>query len=188
MEAEKTDSEALRNGAPALRRWNGVGWCITAYMALSSLALWAAILRGELSGLLDDPMEPLSPFLIVCPLGAPICFSQFFGRAAGILIGCLPLLGWCLLRRGFRSGRTLLIFILGLTLTVSPLSLLFCMIDVTENGHWPALFMLVTQILLPILVLNAITVVAPAIPDPPAEASASDAPSKTEDVSPELPG
>ncbi len=163
MDAETIDHGQKTNGTSGrVRLWDRIGLCLTVYTALSSAVLIAAAFAGNLSGLLDDPME-MHPLLIVCPAGFLVILNLFIGH--GILsmtMACLPLIGWLMLRKGSRGGRRLVVVFMGLSLGVAAVSfLVFC---ATQNGRPWMLLLFLPRFAVPVLVLNAVSEVAPAVP------------------------
>ena len=161
MDAETTDcGQKTDVTSDQVRLWDRIGLGLTVYTALSSAALIVAVFAGKLSGLLDDPME-MHPLLILCPADLLVILFSFFGN--GILsmtLTCLPILGWLMLRKGSQGGRRLVVVFMGLSLAVAVLSLLlFC--APPAKPLW-MLFLYLPRFAVPALVLNAVTVVAPA--------------------------
>ena len=161
MDAETTDcGQKTDVTSDQVRLWDRIGLGLTVYTALSSAALIVAVFAGKRSGLLDDPME-MHPLLILCPADLLVILFSFFGN--GILsmtLTCLPILGWLMLRKGSRGGRRLVVVFMGLSLAVAVLSLLlFC--APPAKPLW-MLFLYLPRFAVPALVLNAVTVVAPA--------------------------
>ena len=161
MDTETADQGQKTDGTSArVRLWDRVGLGLTVYTAVSAMVLIFACLSGKLSDLLDEPME-MHPLLILCPAGLLVLFTLFIGR--GILsmtLSCLPLLGWLMLRKGSRGGRRLVVVFMGLSLGAGVISLLlFC--APPAKPLWMLLLFL-PRFAVPVLLLNAVTVVAPA--------------------------
>ena len=163
MDTETTDHGQETDGTSArVRLWDRIGLGLTACTAVSAAALIIAVFAGKLSGLLDDPVQ-MHPLLILCPAGLLVILFFFIGY--GILsmtLSCLPLLGWLMLRKGSRGGRRLVVVFMGLSLGVAAISfLVFC--APPAKPLWMLLLYL-PRFAVPLLVLNAATVVAPAVP------------------------
>lgn len=150
------DSE---HAAPDRKRvWNWIGLAMTAYTALSGLVLWFSIMRGDLSGILEDFLLAMTPVLAVCPISVPICLSVFIGPVISWMAALLPLAGWLLLRKGSGAGRVLVI----LVMSISLLSAGVLFMVGSAAGSLTALLLCLPKVVVPILTFNAMTVVAPA--------------------------
>ena len=172
----KREARNMKGERPNRKRvWNWIGLAMTAYTALSGIVLWFSILRGDLSGILEDYLLAMTPVLAVCPISVPICLSVFIAPAISWIVALLPLVGWLLLRKGSGAGRVLVI----LVMSISLLSAGVLFMVGSAAGILRALALCLPKAVVPILTFNAMTVVAPAASS--AEASAAE-PTPAEDA------
>lgn len=155
----KREARNMKGERPNRKRvWNWIGLAMTAYTALSGIVLWFSIMRGDLSGILEDYLLAMTPVLAVCPISVPICLSVFIAPAISWIVALLPLVGWLLLRKGSRAGKCLVIVVM----TVSLLSAGVLFMVGSAAGNLQALLLCLPKVVVPVLTFNAMTVVAPA--------------------------
>ena len=155
----KREARNMKEERPNRKRvWDWIGLAMTAYTALSGIALWFSIVRGDLSGILEDPLLNMTPVLVACPISVLICFSVMIAPMISWIAALLPLAGWLLLRKGFRAGKVLVIVVM----MISLLSAGVLFVIGSAAGNLQALLLCLPKVVVPVLTFNAMTVVAPA--------------------------
>ena len=151
--------------APQTRRtarkrvWDRIGLAMTAYTAVSGLVLLYFIVCGGLS---DDSVNALEHSMTAaCPISTLIWSTAFINTGLCGLAALLPMAGWLLLRKGFRAGRVIVIVMMAISLVSA--GVLF--IAGSGMGSLWVLLLSLPKILVPLVVLNAMTHVSPAAPE-----------------------